>query len=68
MGDFKQGGLKALDIGANMKSLRLAWLHRIVQGVGWNEIINSYLEPLGGLLFLLRCNYDTTKMPFIPRF
>ena len=51
-----------------MKALRLAWLHRIVQAVDWNEVINTYLEPVGGLLFLLRCNYDTTKLPFIPKF
>ena len=68
IGDLKQGGLKALDIEANMKALRLAWLHRIVIGDGWNEIINMYLEPLGGLMFLLRCNYDTNKLSFIPKF
>ena len=51
-----------------MKSLRLAWLYRIVQGIGWNDIINAYLEPLGGLLFLLRCNCDTSKLPFVPKF
>ena len=66
--DLKQGGLKALDIEANMKALRLAWLHRIINGDGWNEIINTYLEPLGGLMFLLRCNYDTNKLAFIPKF
>ena len=68
IGDLKQGGLKSLDIEANRKSLRLAWLYRIVQGIGWNEIINAYLEPLGGLMFLLRCNFDTNKLPFIPKF
>ena len=68
IGDPKQGGLKSLDIEANRKSLRLAWLYRIVQGIGWNELINAYLEPLGGLMFLLRCNFDTNKLPFIPKF
>ena len=68
IGDLTQGGLRALDIESNVKSLRLAWLYRILQGNGWNGMINTYFEPLGGLMFLLRCNYDTNKLPFIPKF
>ena len=68
IGDYKQGGLKSIDIATNVKALRLPWMCRIIQGEGWNDIVNLYLKPIGGLLFLLRCNYDTAVLPFISTF
>ena len=36
---------------------------------GWNDIITEYLMPVGGLLFLLKCNYETKLVPrFLPSF
>lgn len=66
--NIAEGGLRALDIESYAKALRLTWINRIITGKGWNGVINSYLEPMGGLLFLLRCNYDTSKLPYIPTF
>ena len=42
---------------------------RILKGIGWNDIITEYLRPVGGLLFLLKCNYETKLLPcFVPTF
>ena len=68
IGDYEQGGLKSIDIATNVKALRLPWMCRIIQGEEWKDIVNLYLKPIGGLLFLLRCNYDTAVLPFIPTF
>ena len=53
------GGLKSIDIKSKYKALRLSWTVRILNENGWNDIIKYYVEPMGGLLSLLRCNYDT---------
>ena len=67
-GDYIQGGMRSLDIQSQCKALRLTWLKRILNGEGWNDIVNEYLSPYGGLAFLLRCNYDTKYMNYIPTF
>ena len=50
------------------KALRLAWLERILNSVGWNDIINEYLSPYGVLAFHLRCIYDRRYLNHIPIF
>ena len=37
--------------------------YRIFKGIGLNGIINDYLCTVGGLDFLLKCNYDTNSLP-----
>ena len=59
MGTTNQSGLGSIDVMSKYKALRIPWIHRIIQGKGWNDIILQYFEPMGGLEFLLRCNYDT---------
>ena len=59
IGENIQGGLKSFDIKSKYKALRLSWIVRTLNGNGWNNMIRHYVEPMGGLLFLLRCNYDT---------
>ena len=68
IGENIQGGLKSIDIKSKYKALRLSWVVRILNGNGWNDIIRYYVEPMGGLLFLLRCNYDTCRLNFLPTF
>ena len=67
-GDYIQGGMRSLDNQSQCKALRLAWLERIVNGEGWNDIVKEYLSPYGGLAFLLKCNYDTNFLNYIPTF
>ena len=68
MGNLDQSGLKSIDIESKYKALRIAWIKRIISGEGWNDIILEYLEPMGGMQFLLKCNYDTKYLNYIPKF
>ena len=68
IGNIYQSGLSSLDVESKNKALRLSWVHRIIEGKGWNDIISEYLEPMGGLSFLLKCNYDTKHLKWIPKF
>ena len=60
--------MRSLDIQLQCKALRLAWLERILNGEGWNDIVNEYLSPYGGLAFLVRYKYDTKFLNYIPTF
>ena len=39
-------------------SIRLAWLARLTDANDWNNIANIGFNKYGGLLFLLKSNYD----------
>ena len=47
-----------------VKSLRLAWISRLLSNSNdnWKVIPNFYFEKYGGLLFLLKCNYNTANL------
>ena len=68
MGSIKQSGLGSVDIKSKCKALRIPWVARIIQGKGWNDIVLEYLEPMGGPEFLIRCNYDTKCLRWMPLF
>ena len=59
-----EGGLNFINFATMMKSLRLAWLSRLL---GNNDdlrkvIPNYYLSEYGGLQFLLKCNYNAESI------
>ena len=61
--DYDQGGLRAPSIYALSKSLKLAWISRLLavdygSGESWKAIPNYFFERYGGLNFILRCKYD----------
>ena len=61
--DYDQGGLRAPSIYVLSKSLKLAWISRLLadehkSGESWKAIPNYFFERYGGLNFILRCNYD----------
>ena len=61
--DYDQGGLRAPSIDVLAKSLKLAWISRLLTDEptcsgSWKTIPNYFFEKYGGLNFLLRCNYD----------
>ena len=68
MGTTNHSGLGSIDVMSKYTALRIPWIHRIIQGKGWNDIILQYFEPMEGLEFLLRCNYDTDFLKWIPEF
>jgi len=58
--DYDQGGLRAPSIDVLSKSLKLAWISRLLadehkSGESW-KVTPTYIY--GGLNFILRCNYD----------
>ena len=58
--DYAKGGLRMIDVlDCMIKSLRLAWLHRIynVTKGPWKWYLSHLLTKFGGL-FLFNCNYD----------
>ena len=61
--DYDQGGLRAPSIDVLAKSLKLAWISRLLTdeptcSESWKTIPDYFFEKYGGLNFLLRCNYD----------
>ena len=59
------------DVEIMIKALRLAWIPRLLNPVSlnWKSIPDNFLKKLGGLNFLLRCNYDAKYLdPKLPAF
>ena len=52
------------------KALKLAWIPRILASDkrNWCTIPNHFLKKMGGLNFLLRCNYDAIFFNDLPTF
>ena len=57
----KNGGLNFINFEIMVKSLRLAWIARLISNSddNWKAIPNFYFDKYGGLPFLLKCNYNT---------
>ena len=59
------------DVDIMIKALRLAWIPRLLNSVSlnWKSIPDYFFKKLGGLNFLLRCNYDPKYLdPKLPAF
>ena len=61
--DFKNGGLKMLDIESLIKAKRVICLKKFLEDYqsSWKTILEELLSPVGGR-FVLHCNFDTTKL------
>ena len=68
--DFRNGGLRMVDIELTIRSLRLAWIQRLLFGNNgsWKIVPDYFFKKYGGLKFLLRCNYDVKYLRHIPEF
>ena len=69
--NYDEGGLKMVDIFEKIKAQQLIWLKRFFSEnqVGWKLILSYYLKKIGGLEFLLHCNFNTQKLQcHIPQF
>ena len=54
-----------------LKSLKLTWIPRLLRtsdNSNWCIIPKHYFKRMGGLNFLLRCNYDTNFFNDLPLF
>ena len=58
------------DVDIMFKALGLAWIPRLLNAgdKNWCSLPNHYFRKLGGLNFLLKCNYDTKYFPQLPPF
>jgi len=63
--DYENAGLKAPDILVNYKTLKYAWVNRIINTNNsvFLELVTARLEIVGGLEYLLLCNYEVNKLP-----
>ena len=57
--EYDKGGLQMIDVDVMLKSLRLAWIPRLLQNneSNWRAVSEHSFRKCGGLHFLLRCNY-----------
>ena len=69
------GGLRAPNIELMSKSLKPAWIARLLKKEqaweeSWKTIPNYFLNKYGGLNFLLKCNYNEklVKQTNLPQF
>jgi len=58
------------DIGLMFKSLKLAWIPRLLSSgkKNWCTVPDHYFRKIGGLIFLLRCNYNVKYFDRLPVF
>ena len=61
--DYSNGGLRAPNIEIMSKSLKLAWIARLLKKEqaweeSWKTILNHFLNKYRGVNFLLKCNYN----------
>ena len=68
--DFCNGVLQMVDIELTIRSLRLAWIQRLLFGNkgNWKIGLDHFFKKYGDLNFLLRCNYDTKYLGHFPEF
>ena len=65
--DYDNGGQRMTDIETVIKTLRLAWIPRLLQNgqVNWKFAPDHFLRTYGGLRFLLTCNYRVKASSYI---
>ena len=68
--DLEKGGLRMIDIEIMFKALKLAWIPRLLSPgrQNWRTVPDYCLHKLGGLNFLLRCNYNPKHLNTLPSF
>jgi len=60
--DLDNGGIRMIDFDIMLKVLKLSWISRLLRtsdNSNWCIIPKHYSGRMGGLNFLLRCNYAT---------
>ena len=62
MAPIEQGGLKARDIYSQNNSWKIKWISKLCQPAKWNAITRAELNKVGGIEYLMDCNYDVEKL------
>ena len=70
MGDHDKGGLKMTDVIELNKALKLSYLNQLLNDNSpWTHLPTFYFKKLGGLNFILNCNYNIKKLSTrLPKF
>ena len=65
-----RGGIRMTDLNIMFKALKLPWIPRLLASDkrNWCTIPNHFTKKMGGLNFLLRCNYDAMFFSGLPTF
>ena len=69
--DLDNGGIRMIYFDIMLKALKLTWIPRLLRtsdNSNWCIIPKHYFRRMGGLNFLLRCNYDTKFFNDLPLF
>ena len=68
--DLEKGGILITDVDLMFRSLRLAWIPRLLTAgdCNWCTVPYHFFRKLGGLNFLLKCNCDPKHLPQPPIF
>ena len=68
--DLDTGGIRMTDVNIMFKALKFAWIPRLMKSdkKNWGTIPNHFFKKMGGLNFLLRCNYDMKYFNDLPVF
>ena len=74
--DSDNGGIRMIDFDIMLKALKLTWIPRLLRTSdnsneahsNWCIIPKHYFKRMGGLNFMLRCNYDTNFFNDLPLF
>ena len=68
--DLEKGGIRMTDVDLMFRSLRLAWIPRLLTAgdCNWCTVPYHFFRKLGGLNFLLKCNYDPKHFAQLPIF
>ena len=68
--DLEKGGIRMTDVDLMFRSLRLAWIPRLLTAgdCNWCTVPYHFFRKLGGLNFLLKCNYDPKHLAQLPIF
>ena len=64
--DYVHGGYKAPDIYSMHKALKYSWIPRLLRGKeaeNWAKLTLENLDRVGGLDYLLACNFSTELLP-----
>lgn len=62
---YEDGGLQAIDFDSLNGTLKINWLRSFLRNQNslWFHIPNKIFSELGGISFLLRCDFDIKKLP-----
>ncbi len=58
-----QGGLNVLDFEISNTIFKTKWIQNYIRSKVWYYIPNIIFEKVGGVEFLLNCNFNSSKLP-----